>query len=161
MNDRKQTIQYKRNVQQYLSELSALCLHEPLENELLSIERTEQIRLASMESLRGKPVRKIQMDFDEKKTPKFKDYVARLYRANPHSIFVWTAKSNSCGLYEISSLLEFNFDFEFSVNDQGIVVLLASNLSDNLVLDFSVDEKLSRQILEVDACGDHWFAINY
>jgi hypothetical protein len=161
MNDPKHLIQYKLNIHRYLVELKGLCLKAPLESELLSVQRTEQIRANSLVALRGKPVRKIQMSFEDKKAIKFRSYVAKLHLANPHSVFVWTEKSNSCGLYEISSLLEFNFNFEFDVNEQGIVVLLASNLADSLVFDFSYDDRTSTYMLEIDVCGDHWFGIDY
>lgn len=161
MNDRKRTLGYNREIQRYLLEIKELCLQPAAASDLLSLDHTERIREDSLRSLNGKSTRRIVIDFEQKKTIKFKDYVAKLHDANPHPVYVWTERSNQCGLHQIHSLLEFNFDFRFDVNEQGIIVLLASDLTDNLVLDFSYNERLSRYDLVIDVLGDHWSAVVY
>lgn len=42
-----------------------------------------------------------------------------------------------------------------------MIVLLASDLTDNLVLDFSPSEASSEYDLEIDVCGDQWHDIDY
>jgi hypothetical protein len=159
--DRKILINYKLTIRRYLIELNELCLEKPLENKLLSLEKTEHIRQISLSLLKRKPARKIRMVFKEKTTDRFKEYVTGLHRANPNSVYIWTENSNSCGLFEISSLLDFNFGFGFGVNTQGIVALLTSDLTDSLVLDFSDGGTASGQELEIDVSGDRWPAVNY
>lgn len=151
---------YKREIQRYLLELKELCLETPLESKLLSLDATEQIR-SRVQALKGKPSRRFQIDFCGKKTASFRNYVEKLNNANPHPVYVWTEKSNSCGLFEISSLLKFNFDFRFDVNEQGIIVLVASDLTDKLVLDFSKIENSSTYQLELELHGDHWPLVDY
>ncbi|WP_157201576.1 hypothetical protein [Massilia sp. Root418] len=157
--DRKILINYKLTIRRYLIELNELCLEKPLENKLLSLEKTEHIQQVSF--LKRKPARKIRIYFEEKTTDRFKKYVTGLHRANPNSVYIWTENSNSCGLFEISSLLNFNFGFGFGVNTQGIVALLTSDLTDSLVLDFSHGGTASGQELEIDVSGDRWPAVNY
>lgn len=161
MTDRNSIIGYKREIQRYLLELKELCLQPVSTSDLFSLENTERIQRDSLRSLEGKSTRRILIDFEEKKAVKFKDYVAKLHDANSHSVYVWTERTNQCGLHEISSLLEFNFDFRYDVNEQGIVVLLASDLTDNLVLDFSYNERSAKYDLVIDVLGNHWSAVDY
>ena len=161
MSNREKLIRYKLNVKSYLRELHELSMERPLESHLLPLEATEHIRNESKEILRGKPTRKIHMDFDERKTERFKKYVVNLHRVNPNPVYIWTDRTNSCGLYEVSSLLKFKFDFPFDVNTEGIIVLLSRDLNDTLTLDFSHDEKKFKCELELDVCGKHWASIEY
>jgi hypothetical protein len=161
MSDLEKLIRYKRNIKLYLNELRELSLEVPLESDLLSLEATEQIRSGSKEALKGQHTRKIRLDFNEKNTERFKNYVANLHRLNPEPVFIWIARTNTCGLYSVSSLLKFNFDFSFDVNKEGLIVLLANDMNDTIILDFSCDESKSRNELEIDVCGDRWASIEY
>jgi hypothetical protein len=161
MSNRERLIRYKQNIKPYLRELHALSLEVPSERDLLTLEATEEVRGNSKEALKGKPVRKVRIDFDEKNTDRFKSYVANLHRVNASPVYIWISKTNSCGLYAISSLLQFNFDFPFDVIREGIIGLLSSDLSDTLTLDFSYDEKSFKYELEIDIFGDHWALIEY
>jgi len=161
MSDREKLIRYKQNIKPYLRELHELSLEAPSERDLLTLEATEEVRKNSKEALKGRPVRKVRIDFGEKNTDRFKNYVANLHRVNPHPVYIWISKTNSCGLYAISSLLRFNFNFSFDVIKEGVIGLLSSDLSDTFTLDFSYDEKSFKYELEIDICGDHWALIEY
>jgi hypothetical protein len=125
------------------------------------MEATEEVRKNSKVALRGKPVRKVYIDFDEKNVDRFKIYVANLHRVNPNPVYIWISKTNSCGLYAIPSLLQFNFDFSFNVIKEGVVGLLSSDLQDTVTLDFSYNQKSFKYGIEIDVCGDHWVLIEY
>lgn len=149
-------LMYKKNLKSYLNELGDLTKKMPSESELLTIELTEKERTRAC-MVRAKPSLKFEINFEDKSRSRFKMFVKSLYVKNPSPIYIWTARSNYCGAFEISSILEFNFDFDFNVNSEGIIVLLAKNMEDEMVLDFSPSiGDLSQNNLEIELFGDNW-----
>lgn len=69
-------------------------------------------------------------------------------------------KSNYCGLYKISSINMVDFSFPFNVNQEGIVVFLAEDINDKLLLDFSCNSQ-GKEVLEVESQGKNWSLIRY
>jgi len=154
MIEKGKNIAYRRNIGKYLQELKNFCKNVPIENELLSLDETQNIRNCS-KALDTVVARRLRMDFHEKISDKFLDFVESLYKKNRSNIFIWTPLTATCGTYKLDSILDFNFGFEFDSNPEGIVVLLASNFTDKITLDFSVD-CAGKKILDIDLVGDNW-----
>ncbi|MBM9575787.1 hypothetical protein JWG45_01345 [Leptospira sp. 201903070] len=117
----------------------------------------EEIRQKAIS--KSEPKKNINMQFEEKSTKRFKDFIQNLYSKNQNPIYIWTELSNDCGIYEINSILEFNFDFSFDINDKGLIHLLSINLKDEMILDFS--NNYNEYELEVELCGPNWIHIDY
>lgn len=147
MTNKDQKLTYKRNIENYLVELSRFCKRKPIEADLLSLEETENIRNSSR-ALTAVPPFRLTMGFDEKMEKRFLDFVEKLYQENPGAVYIWTPLTIACGTYELKSI----FDFEFEANTEGIVVLLA--------LDFSVND-LGQRVLDIDLVGENWKKVRY
>lgn len=158
-NLKQSKLLYKKHLASYLGELGELVTCQPLAHSLKSLEFTEIVR-EQARVLDAKPCSKFEVNFDMRCIPRFSSYVQTLYEKNSSQIYIWTAKSNYCGIFEIPSLLEFNFCFEFDVNQEGIIVLVAANMTDKLVLDFSYDA-LCGYSLEIETKGDNWPLVKY
>jgi hypothetical protein len=159
MNDLSRKLAYCRNIKAYLSQLKALTNQDVTEEDLLSLDVVEDIREKS-KGLIEKPKRKLVIPFEEKKEVRFQRFVQNLNQLNPSPVYIWTESTNSCGLFEIPSIAKFNFDFEYSVNREGIIVLLTKDFTDKMVLDFGEDAKGAR-LLEIELIGDHWPSATY
>lgn len=159
MNDLSRKIAYRRNIKAYLSQLKALTKRDVTEEDLLPLDIVEQIREKS-KYLTQKPKRKFVIPFEKKVGPRFQRFVQNLGDLNPNPVYVWTELTNSCGLFEVCSITLFNFDFEYSVNRQGVIVLLTEDLADKMVLDFGADAS-GAYLLEIELIGDHWTTVPY
>lgn len=51
-------------------------------------------------------------------------------------IYLFTSLSKDCGAVLIDSINLFNFNFNFTDDDSGIISIVASNLKDKILLDF-------------------------
>ena len=160
MNDAKAAIKYKLNIKKYLEELAILCLEKPSEKFLVSLDMTEEIRRVAL-NRHDLPKKNFRIDFSERRGARFRNYVEKLGHADKASIYIWTERSNSCGLYEVSSLNKINFDFPGDVNKEGIFLLLASDSSNGLLFDFSRRDDSSGYDLELEAVGPNWSGIDY
>ena len=76
-------------------------------------------------------------------------------------MLLWTKFSNVCGAYVLKSIKEFNFSFEFASVEGGVMVLLAKNKQDKLLLDFDTDENSGRNLMTIEARGKSWITISY
>jgi len=147
-------ILYSRHINEYLDELRQLTNHCVKDTDLLSLKETENIKdLATL--LYDKNISNTEIPFKEKKEKLFQDYIRMLFEVNSSPIYIWTPRTNICGTYEINSILEFNFEFNFNVNSEGIIVILAKNFEDQMTLDFSIDEN-NNELLEIEVVGDNW-----
>lgn len=154
-------LMYKKNLRSYLNELGHLTKRTPGESELLSLEFTEEERARACK-VKAKASLRFEINFKDKNTPKFEMYINSLYVKNPSPIYIWTERSNYCGIFEIPSILEFNFNFNFDVNSEGIIVLLSKNMADKMILDFSPSvSDLSQNQLEIELLGDNWPLVTY
>lgn len=61
------------------------------------------------------------------------------------------------GLFEDGavSLAEIKFDFDFAINDEGILSFTTSDLTDKLLLDFSSTPE-GEQVMTVETQGPNW-----
>ncbi len=161
MNELYTKLSYKKHINAYLDELEIFCGKRPQEYELISLNETESIRAKSA-SIIDKGSRKFHINFDEKGSVQFEKFITDLHEGNSSQIYVWTPLSDSCGLFKVSSILDFNFDFPFDVHDDGLIALFTDDFEDEIILDFSYDqEESSKKILEIELHGRNWPAIDF
>ena len=79
---------------------------------------------------------------------------------NPSSIYVWTPRTIDCGALLVTSLAEIKFDFDFAINDEGILAFTTSDLADSLLLDFS-NTSAGEEVLLVETQGPNWASVVY
>ncbi len=159
MSDLEQRLAYKKNLKYCLLELAHLTKKQPSESQLLPLNAKDGIRKEASQ-LQGKPCLKFRIDFEGKKSPRFSHFVERLYQSNPSPIYIWTELTDACGLFEIDSILEFDFGFSYDVNREGLILLLAKNMIDKMTLDF-YENSQGQKILEVEITGDNWSTVIY
>lgn len=137
----------------YLLELKKLTGVD-INGDLLLTEDIEEIREKSS-ALADKEGTRFIVDFSEKDTEQFRNFVRNLNKANDAPVYVWTNSANSYGLYKATSINSIDFSFSFDVNPDGIIVLLTEDLNDRLLLDFYRNSE-GREILELELYGKHW-----
>jgi hypothetical protein len=76
-------------------------------------------------------------------------------QSNVSPVYVWTPLSNLCGVLRPIRLRDIDWEFPFVVEAEGIIVILTSDLTDKLLMDYSQTDE-GREILEVEASGEHW-----
>jgi hypothetical protein len=160
MSEISQKIQFKRNLAKYLDELKMLTGKDISPKELTSIEEVGHVRAASMAALKGNGKARFAIAFDERTSDRFRNFVLSLRNANSRPVYIWTDRSDSCGLYKVESIDQVNFAFPFDINSNGVVTFRTEDFSDKLLLDFSEDD-LGERILEVELTGKHWSLVQY
>src|SRR5688500_5918049 len=151
-------LRYNRSIKSYLAELRLLNNKDVSKEDLSSIVELEEIRRKSS-LLKSLPISKFTIDFDERKSVRFNQYIQNLNKVNDSHIYIWTAKTNDCGLYKNGSIVDIDFSFPFEINE-GVLVFLSIDLKDNLLLDFSNGTE-GKRVLEVEAQGLNWPKISY
>ena len=158
MTDFAKRLECKRNIQSYISQLSHLSNREVKAADLLSLEATNVIR-EQAKLLPNKPFQKFKIKFSEKLDERFAMFVKNLYSLNSTPIHIWLKHTNTCGLFEIRSIMEFNFNFDYSVVNEGIISLLTKDLNDNIILDFFEDS--GEKFIEIELRGKNWSTCVY
>ena len=75
-------------------------------------------------------------------------------------VYLWTPRTIDCGVLLVPSLDVVKFDFDFDVNEEGILVLLSSDLVDRLLLDFS-KSCTGEERMTVESQGINWMHVDY
>jgi hypothetical protein len=101
------------------------------------------------------PAVDFSLPFEERKSPKFSSLVKQLHDLNPEPIYLWTSRTNDCGLFKLDDVSKLNFAFPFEINPEGILVITTIDGNDRMLLDFS-GENQSQQLLEVEIRGQNW-----
>lgn len=96
-----------------------------------------------------------EIRFSDKSTERFRRFLQSLANANPSSVYVWTPRTIDCGVLLVPSLDAIKFDFDFTINDEGILAFTTSDLADSLLLDFS-STPAGEQVLAVETQGPNW-----
>jgi hypothetical protein len=146
--------EYATNIARHLSELSSLVSREVRREDLLPLAEADKIREDS-KKVQYSPSWSTEIPFARKTEVVFQDFVRKLERLNANPVYVWTPASNQCGLLRPIPLHDLNFGFDFSINPEGILVVLTSDLRDRLLLDYSRDAA-GQEVLEIEASGEHW-----
>ena len=150
----KQKYKCKIHLPKYLKELERITHLNPMriEESLLSIETTNAL---------PKPDRsvykKYEIEFSDKS--KLRRYFDNLIKAKDGSAFLLTEYSKFCGALPLNSINDFNLDFSFNAEHMGIIVLMLSDNSNELVLDFYEENNV--QMLEIEAFGNEWSSAGF
>lgn len=144
----------KLNLPQHLRELSQLVGRKVEPSELLSLAETEAVRAQGM-TVQREPSWQCELRFSDKLSARFGRLLQAFRERNPSPVYLWTSLSNACGLLRPVPLSAVRFDFDFSVNRDGMLVLLTADLQDRMLLDFS-ESPDGEQLLEVAVAGPHW-----
>lgn len=152
-------LRQKLNLKRYLDELTALIGRPVHADELGSLEQAATMREASQKFGAQIP-QTYEILFSERCSERFKGFVQRLSDSNPSSIYVWTPRTIVCGALLVPSLAEIKFDFDFTINEDGIFSFSTSDMKDCLLLDFSV-LPVGDQIMKVETRGANWARVVY
>lgn len=147
------------HMKKYLDELSTLTGHQVQVDELESLERTKKLQECSKKFLTNIP-KIYEILFSEMYEDRFKAFIDRLNVANPSSVYVWTPNTIDCGVLLVKSISAIKFDFDFSINEDGILAFSTSDLEDRLLLDFSISKKHGK-IIKIETQGSNWERVIY
>lgn len=149
----------KLHFKKYLAELSVLVGRDISSENLLSLEQTKAIRQASLK-FDTQPKAQYRIPFSEKSENRFRSFIQRLSSANSSSIFVFTPRTITCGVFPIASLEQIKWEFDFSINGEGILGFLTEDICDSLLLDFS-ESDFNQQELTVEVKGHNWLSCRF
>jgi hypothetical protein len=128
-------------------------------NELTSLDELASMREA-LQRLRALPVATVEIPFSDRRSERFKSFLQRLSVANPSPVYVWPPWQSGCGALLVSSLGAINFDFDFSINPEGLLAFSTKDHADRLLLDFS-STCSGEQYMKVETRGEHWASAAY
>lgn len=152
-------LRQKLHMKRYLEELSALTGRAVLADELGSLEQAAAMRLTAQKFV-AQPFARYEIKFSDRSSERFRKFLQRLTDANPSSVYVWTEHTIDCGALLVASLAAIKFDFDFAINDEGILAFTTSNLADKLLLDFS-STPAGEQVMTVETQGPNWTRVAY
>lgn len=152
-------LRQKLNLKRYLAELSALTGGSVQADELVSLEQTASLREAQ-QKFGALPTSSSEIPFSERGSERFKEFVRRLHDTNPSSVYVWTQRTIDCGALLIPSLMAIRWDFDFAVNEEGMLAFVTSDMADSLLLDFS-ELHNGEQRMKVETQGANWEGVAY
>jgi len=150
----EQRLAYHRHMHKHLQELSLFVLFEAFESNLMPVDEARHLK-KQMAEMTDLPHRKIQLRFEETKSPGFQRFVERLYALNMAPVLIWTEFAHICGPMRIGSITDVNFDFGFDANAAGIVTFTTADGADRLFLSWEEDDTGNR-ILDIDISGHKW-----
>lgn len=146
-------------MKRYLEELSTLTGRIVQADELGSLEQTAALHRAAQKFI-AQPLARYEIKFSDRCSERFKNFLQRLTDANPSSLYIWTEHTIDCGALLVASLAAIKFDFDFVINDEGILAFTTSDLVDRLLLDFS-STLAGEQVMTVETQGPSWVKIVY
>ena len=156
MSDAQRQFRYKANIKKHLSQLRHLTGRELSPTDLITLAETDLLRERSRK-LERLPIRRFSVPFAERNGKLMKDLINKIHGAYQSRIYLWTELANTCGAVWLDSILDFNFEFDFEIDANGVFALESEDLRQKLLLDFSEVE--SGKLLEVEVSGDVWGAI--
>lgn len=152
-------LRQKLHTKRYLEELSALTGRSVQADELGSLEQAAVMRIAAQKFV-AQPFTRYEITFSDRSSERFRRFLQRLTDANPSSIYIWTEHTIDCGALLVASLAAIKFDFDFAINDEGILAFTTSDLADSLLLDFS-STPAGEQVMTVETQGPNWASVVY
>ena len=100
-----------------------------------------------------------EIGFEELQASRFTAFLRALADANSSDVYVWTNGSNACGLHPPVPLLSIDFSFKIELIEGEVLVLLASDVRDRVLFDFSRSSGVER--VEVGVYGPSWGRVTY
>ncbi len=144
-----------REMPQHLSALTQYAGRPITRADLLSVEETSRIR----EQLRSRPEgprAKRRFSFEDRAGPVFVRLLNALHAASPGAVQVWIKTTSDCGLLVLHSLKDFNLEFAFEADPNGVVTLRTSDLENELLLDYYEED--GHRLLEAELSGADWLS---
>ncbi|WCM94562.1 hypothetical protein M5C99_07620 [Acidovorax sp. NCPPB 2350] len=141
-------------MKRYLEELEALTRRSVQSDELGSLEQAAAMRMAA-QRFDAQSSTRYEIRFSDRNSERFKKFLQGLMDANPSSVYVWTPRTIDCGALLVPSLESIRFDFDFTINDEGILAFTTSDLGDSLLLEFS-STPAGEQIMKIETQGPNW-----
>lgn len=152
-------LRQRLHLKRYLEELEALAGRPVEVSELGSLQQAAALR-AVAQKLNTQSAAHCEIRFSDKGSERFKRFLQNLADSNSSPIYVWTPRTIDCGTFLIPSLKEIRFDFEFAINDEGILAFTTSDLIDSLLLDFSITP-MGEQVMKIETQGVNWSRVIY
>jgi len=135
LEQKKRRLFGKQFLQKYMNIIQRLTKTED-EIKPLSIVTTDYI--IERQSLLKKKNEK-RFEFNDKK--EFKKYVINNFNYKG-VVYLMTSLSKDCGGIELTSINEFNFEFNYNDEPDGIVSIISSDFKEKILLDFySIKDK--------------------
>jgi hypothetical protein len=153
MSDANPKLAFRSSIPRYLRELEAFLGHGVEASSLLTPQETKLLQEQARRVPRV-PIVRWRMRFEDREKPWFHGLVAKLADLNSSAIYLWTPMSIVCGILREVPLRDLQlFSFPFSINAEGILTILTSDLKDQMLMDFWEDEG---RWLDVELAGEHW-----
>lgn len=146
-------------VKEYLRELAALAGRPVSADELGDPEHAATMRLEQQRADLPSGER-CEVAFAELGSEQFRRFVRELHDAHPVPVQIWTPRTIACGVFTVPSIESISFDFDFTINSEGILALATSDGTDVLLLDFS-ESTVGGQQVQIEIRGQHWAEIRY
>lgn len=143
----------------YLAELAVLTRRRVVADELGTAEEAARVRECAR-GFSGQAAACLEVPFAERMTERFRAFAQRLQAANASSIYVWTPRTIDCGALVVPTLMAIHFDFDFTINEDGILSFMATDFEDRLLLDFSTSA-LGNELMKIETQGRNWAAVTY
>jgi hypothetical protein len=125
-----------------------------LKNDLTKPDELEIVR-KSASHLTKNPKNSYRLEVSELCKKRFREFLENLAESNNSNIYIWTDKSNYCGLLKVKSLLNIKYEYIYDAITEGVIVFLTDDFIDRLLIDF--DEKYAT----VEIQGKNWSKIQY
>lgn len=151
IEQKKRRVFGKQYLSEYLKELNALTNINITADMLLSIVESDSVGTVTKEYSY-----KLTINFYDKETLLL--LVRQLINLKDGPCYLYTAYSTDCGILKLSSLKDFNINFNFDDEHAGLLKLTLEDLSNELVLDFY--EENDEYYLEIEIFGKQWAKAN-
>lgn len=133
-------------MESYQKELEQLVKGLVYSDRILSFEETQEIGFVTGQKI------KLYLAFENK--AELKAIINQLVKEKDGEMFLITHYSKFCGAYLLSSLNDFNVEFSFKAEHQGLVQIKLKDGSNELLLDFY--ESNNKQMLDIEIIGKDW-----
>jgi hypothetical protein len=147
------------NLKRYLEELAALAGRSVQASELGSVEQALSIREGGVKFVEMATASS-EIPFADLSSERFKSFVKRLNEVNPSPVYVWTPRTTDCGAFLLPSISAIRFDFDFTVNSEGILVFITNDFRDRLLLDYFI-LPTGEQRLKIETQGENWGGMGF
>jgi hypothetical protein len=152
-------MQYLGNISSYLLDLGVLANKTITRDDLSSLEKLDEVR-SKVSNIENLPIKKFEIEFSEKYSIRFNDYIKALYAVNNRQVYPWLDRTSQCGLYTFDSIKDVDFSFPFDF-DGEIVSFSSVDLKDTLLLDSFVDDFTGKEMIEIKTQGLNWPNVKY
>lgn len=159
MSSLSSKLQQKLNLKRYLEELGALTGRVVQADELCSLEQVVVMRQAA-KKLAAQHAVVFEIPFSDKDSNRFKAFIQKLKDADSSPVYLWTPRTINCGALLVPSVAEIKFDFDFAINDEGIISFTTIDFRDSLLLDFT-NTPMGAQCMRVETQGENWTKVSY